>query len=151
MYFSCKRIAVIVALTTFARIGSTQAISGEGISSIVHAEVPKQSMEMIVQPNKCVALTQGRRCYAKVNITWRSEASKTVCLVEAKSLVRLNCWEKQQHGQYIYEMESAEDVTLSLVPSEIVEIENQVVIASTTIKVSWLYEGSARKRRWRLF
>lgn len=144
MYFNCKRIAVSCALLIAPIIGHAQQQPSDTFAN-------SQDMEMIVQPNKCVALTQGRRCYAQVNITWQAKQLSSVCLIEIGSLKKLNCWVEQFQGQYTYEMESAEDITLSLVPTSAIPSERETVLVSTTIEVSWLYEGSARKRRWRLF
>lgn len=144
MYFNCKRIAVVVGLFAFIKSGDAQEQLGK-------ESMPINDIEMIVQPNKCVALTQGRRCYAQVNITWQSEIPTTVCLIESNTSLKLNCWEQKRQGQFTYEMASAEDVTLSLMPLDSSPAEEPLVITSATIEVSWLYEGSARKRRWRLF
>lgn len=107
-------------------------------------------IEMIAQPNNCVALTQGRRCYAQVNVTWTATTQVNVCLVDVENQVNLQCWRSQNQGQFVYELASATDVKLGL-QTKINETSRPALVANTTIKVSWLYEGNNRKRRWRLF
>lgn len=101
------------------------------------------------QPNKCVALNQGRECFAKMMINWRMENTSDYCLVikyfDGKR-DELKCWQQKRFGQMAYEFQSVGDAQFLLTRS----VDNKTV-ASTDIQISWLYKASARKRRWRLF
>jgi hypothetical protein len=101
------------------------------------------------QPNKCVALNQGRECFAKVLINWRLANANNYCLlikdVDGQQ-TELKCWQQTSSGQLSYEFQSARGLQFLLTRSS----DNETV-ASASIQVSWLYQASARKRRWRLF
>lgn len=101
------------------------------------------------QPNKCVALNQGRECFAKMLINWRLEQTNNYCL-SIKYLNRqvetIKCWQQNSMGQLEYEFQSSSDAQLFLTRST-----DNKMLASATIQVSWLYKATTRKRRWRLF
>lgn len=137
MYFNSKGFAAAVLFVSM----STQA-----------QQATESDVEMIAQPNKCVALTQGRRCYAQVSISWTSNSENDVCLVDLDKQLELYCWRSKTQGRYLYEMASSTDINLALVRKTDAILSSQnPQLASTTLKVSWLYEGNTRKRRWRLF
>jgi hypothetical protein len=101
------------------------------------------------QPNKCVALNQGRKCFANVLIDWQLESENDYCLLIKHTdgkLTELKCWEQTNSGQLSFEFQSTRDLQLLLTRSA----DNEIV-ASESIQVSWLYQASTRKRRWRLF
>lgn len=134
MYFNCKGFAA-AALLVSVNVGAQSALSS--------------NIEMIAQPNKCVALTQGRRCYAQVSVSWTSSTVDNICLVDLDNNIELYCWRAKNEGEYLYEMASSTDISLALFRK--VETSRTTQLAKTTLKVSWLYEGTTRKRRWRLF
>ncbi|WJG09804.1 DUF3019 domain-containing protein [Aliiglaciecola sp. LCG003] len=139
MYSNCKGIAVACLMILFHQ--------GLYAQTLGDAQV-----KMVAQPNQCVALTQGRVCYAQVRINWTANASQSLCLADSQSSRILQCWKGQVKGEFIYEMESKEDVLLHLVvPPQETSNGKPEPLARTVIKVSWLYESNARKRRWRLF
>ena len=101
------------------------------------------------QPNKCVALNRGRECFATILINWQLESVNDYCLLIKHTdgkLTELKCWEQTSSGQLSFEFQSTRDIQLVLTRSA----DNKTV-ASESIQVSWLYQASARKRRWRLF
>jgi hypothetical protein len=101
------------------------------------------------QPNKCVALNQGRECFANILINWRLENADNYCLMIRQldeKLTELKCWQQTSSGQLSYEFQSVRGLQFLLTRSS----DNETV-ASASIQVSWLYQASARKRRWRLF
>ncbi|GLR70992.1 hypothetical protein GCM10007852_19000 [Agaribacter marinus] len=102
-----------------------------------------------VKPNKCVALNEGRSCFASVNISWRLKAEQSYCLVAVNSVDEadeLGCWRQSKVGNINLDLELTRSVDLKLVT-----LDGKKVLASSVFQVSWLYESSPRKRRWRLF
>ncbi|MFT6779526.1 MAG: hypothetical protein ACJAV1_003469 [Paraglaciecola sp.] len=117
-------------------------------------QVAAQSNKVIqlglhAQPNKCVALNQGRECFAKMLVNWRLEQINDYCLSIKylnRQVVTIKCWQQSIMGQLEYEFQSSSDAQLLLTRSS-----DNKMLASATIQVSWLYKVGARKRRWRLF
>lgn len=101
---------------------------------------------LTAQPDQCVALRQGRDCFASVQLQWQAPIKQTVCLFKEGQEKKIKCWEAHDHGNIIIEFESKESMNYQLRT-----LSNNKVIAQTQIKVSWFHKSSARKRRWRLF
>lgn len=124
-------VSALSSFTTFAQSRNTMQVG-------LHA-----------QPNKCVALNQGRECFANVLIDWQLESVDDYCLLIKHldgKLTELKCWEQTSRGQLSFEFQSTRDLQLLLTRSA----DNETV-AAESIQVSWLYQASTRKRRWRLF
>lgn len=108
-----------------------------------------QSEVLQVQPNKCVALNQGRDCFTNVTIRWQLHEKLDYCLFlqsldEAPRLIK--CWQGLNQGQWQHEFQSDKNAQFILM-----EKTGSTVLASASVQVSWLYKANARKRRWRLF
>ena len=122
--------------------------------SLYSFSITAQSKKLIqlglhAQPNKCVALNQGRECFANILIKWQLENVNDYCLLVKHTdgkLTELKCWQQTSRGQFSYEFQSTRGLQLLLNRST----DNQTV-DTESIQVSWLYQANARKRRWRLF
>ncbi|MDU0353631.1 DUF3019 domain-containing protein [Paraglaciecola aquimarina] len=129
-------------------IGMFLLFYGVSLSSNAQQELIGES-SLLVQPNKCVALNQGRDCFAKIMVSWRQSTENDYCLfvkvVERPPLL-IKCWDSVNQAQWEYEFQSAMDGHFILM-----EKSSDKVLASATIQVSWLYKANTRKRRWRLF
>ncbi len=101
---------------------------------------------LIALPDTCVALREGRNCYAEVDITWHQQQIGNYCLRNAQSKHIMQCWLMQQKGLFRYQFDSAETVGFELISSD-----NGKVVASTEIQLQWVYKNRQKKRRWRLF
>lgn len=107
---------------------------------------------VMAQPNKCVALTQGRECFAQITLTWQTPHTGDYCLVQESQDAQvprgqvLKCWNAASNGQFLFDMQSAQNVVIVLR-----EKNHQETIGRSVIQVSWLYQSNSRKRRWRLF
>lgn len=98
------------------------------------------------KPNKCVALHKSRQCFARVKVRWQSSSPGHYCLFNLESEQQVACWKSKDSAIFQYEFESADSVNY--------ELRNMVSgrsIASASISVSWLYNSSNKRRRWRLF
>ncbi len=98
------------------------------------------------QPNHCVALRQGRRCFAKISLHWKAPKEGTYCLIKKQVSVPLHCWPNRKSGQYELELAETDSVDYQLIDKQ-----NQQAIAETRITISWVYNTKRKKRRWRLF
>ena len=139
MFSKCKGFAVLILCC----IG---LITDQSLANDVSDE------PVLAQPNKCVALSQGRECFAQITLTWRTASEGDYCLVMAtqESQVTgsrvLRCWDAASSGQLVYDMQSAENLVVSLQNKR-----DKQTIGRSVITVSWLYQSNSRKRRWRLF
>jgi hypothetical protein len=107
------------------------------------------SQALQVQPNKCVALNQGRDCFTNIMIRWQLKEKRDYCLflqVLQEPPRLMKCWQGLNQGQWQHEFQSAKGAEFLLM-----EKTGNTVLASASMQVSWLYKASARKRRWRLF
>ncbi len=98
------------------------------------------------KPANCVALHQGRQCYAKVSLQWNAPNVGDFCIHEKVSGKKLQCWESSNGNNVQFEFESSSKIEYQLKSNE-----NNRVLAETAINVSWVHKASPRKRRWRLF
>lgn len=101
---------------------------------------------LVALPDTCVALREGRNCYAEVDITWHQQQVGNYCLRNAQSKHIMQCWLMQQKGLFRYQFDSAETIGFELISSD-----NGKVVASTEIQLQWVYQNRQKKRRWRLF
>lgn len=101
---------------------------------------------LVALPDTCVALREGRNCFAEVDITWQQHNIGNYCLRNAQSKHIMQCWLMQQKGLFRYQFDSAESVGFELINSN-----NGKVVASTEIQLQWVYKNRQKKRRWRLF
>jgi len=99
-----------------------------------------------VTPNKCVALREGRPCYALVSVNWKKTSVGNYCLRYSKSKQILQCWTAQSSGVYQYEFNSEKNQDFELINTKTGSISGQA-----GIKVHWVYTNKQKKRRWRIF
>lgn len=98
------------------------------------------------KPANCVALHQGRKCYARVTLQWQVPQQGNFCIYQKVSNKVIQCWENSNGNQIQFEFESSVKLEYQLVA-----IEKNRVLAETAIDVSWVHKATPRKRRWRLF
>lgn len=97
------------------------------------------------KPAMCVALTQGRTCYANIKIEWNAQTNSDFCIFHKAREQYIKCWKNLSKGVHSFEFQSKEPVTYQLINAQ------NKPIAETTVDVSWVHKKSPRKRRWRLF
>ncbi|MFT7559122.1 MAG: hypothetical protein ACI93R_001027 [Flavobacteriales bacterium] len=97
------------------------------------------------KPNRCVALRQGQVCYQKIRLSWSTPAHSSYCLYEKDQEQALACWDGNKLSQYTYAFKSPESIQFEI-------ISGSIVIASSAVKVSWVYQSRKRESsNWRLF
>jgi len=99
-----------------------------------------------VTPNKCIALREGRPCYAIVSVKWKKTNIGNYCLRNSKNKQIMQCWTSQNTGVYQYEFNSEKSQSFELVNTKTGHVSGQA-----GIKVHWVYTNKQKKRRWRLF
>ncbi|WP_440055425.1 DUF3019 domain-containing protein [Pseudoalteromonas sp. T1lg65] len=131
MYFKRWSWMALLALLYFSSSSQADDIS-KGILNAV--------------PNKCVALNQGRTCYADVTLSVNAPEVGDYCLRESGSKKILQCWANVTSFEYLFEFGSEESVSYELISKQ-----QRDVLAVTTIEVNWVHKVRVKKRRWRLF
>ena len=101
---------------------------------------------VLVSPNKCVALTKGRTCYASISVVWVAEKDGDYCIFINEDTQALQCWKNAKTGDFAHDIEAKENVRIILKASS-----QKETLATAIVEISWLYSGGNRKRRWRLF
>lgn len=116
------------------------------VSETPFKQVEETPINFTAQPEQCVTLRQGRKCFASVTLEWQAETEQNLCLHEYGHQKEIACWQGNKNAKVEFEFESNETVVYQLISNE-----NQKIMAQTQIKVSWLHKKSSRKKRWRLF
>jgi len=109
------------------------------------AQQPQLDVLFQVKPVMCVALNQGRTCFAQITIQWSAAINDNFCIVQKQSKQEIKCWKNSKGSSISFEFESNESLTYQLVNTK------DESLAETTVDVSWVHKKSPRKRRWRLF
>ena len=102
--------------------------------------------ELTAVPDTCVALREGRHCYADVVLSWQQPEVGNYCLRDATSKYIMQCWLKQRQGSFNYAIDSTQSISFELFDSN-----TSQVIAVSEVKLQWVYQNRQKKRRWRLF
>ena len=97
-------------------------------------------------PDTCVALREGRHCYADVVLSWQQVEVGNYCLRDATSKYIMQCWLKQRQGSFNYAFDSTQSISFELFDSN-----TSQVIDVSEVKLQWVYQNRQKKRRWRLF
>lgn len=127
------------------------------VASKVIAQENKHSIKLLenaqtndivfsAKPGNCVALHQGRTCYATVAIQWQTPVKGDFCLYQKTTNKVLQCWQNSQGNQIQFEFESNVKREYQLIAKE-----TKRIIAETSVNVSWVHKATPKKRRWRLF
>jgi hypothetical protein len=114
--------------------------------AISSAKTTDKMAPLIALPDTCVALREGRNCYADVTLSWQQPTIGNYCLRDATSKYIMQCWLKQQQGVFEYTFDSQQSISFELFDSNTAQ-----VIATTEVKLQWVYQNRQKKRRWRLF
>ncbi|GAA62118.1 signal peptide [Pseudoalteromonas sp. BSi20652] len=100
----------------------------------VKAQEPPQAL--IAVPDTCVALREGRNCYADVSLTWEQPAIGNYCLRDATSKYIMQCWLKQQSGTFNYAFDSQQSISFELFDSN-----TSKIISIAEVKLQWVYQN----------
>jgi hypothetical protein len=118
-------------------------------SGILYAKVEVSDVNnkfLKIKPNNCVAISQGRDCFADLEISWQLSQPKNVCLFELGVERPIKCWSKKHKGSYSVSFVAKIDTEFLLVNAASGE-----VLINEVMSVTWVYRESRKKRRWRVF
>ena len=116
----------------------------------VYAEVALTDVNtsdlLIVKPDKCVALREGRQCLTDVKFSWKTVEQGNYCLLEQSKLTVIHCWEHASAGHYTLAFAKQKTTQFLLVLKGTTQ-----AVTTAEVEVSWVYKTKHKKRRWRLF
>lgn len=144
MYFRSHRRNRWLSFFSYFCIGIGISFSLQAQQTLTYTQ--QEDVILATKPSSCVSLHQGRICYARILVNWQVSKRGNYCLVNQTSKKQLKCWRQATQQQFAYEFESKESMTFQLV-----DADNNQVVANTEIKVGWVHKSTPRKRRWRLF
>ena len=102
--------------------------------------------QLILTPNKCVALRKGRECFATIDVKWQANNNGNYCLRRTTDHMLINCWRAQSQGEFTYVFRSEKKEQL-----ELIDEKTQKIVSTAVISVSWVYKSKRKKARWRIF
>ncbi|CCQ12537.1 hypothetical protein PALB_34760 [Pseudoalteromonas luteoviolacea B = ATCC 29581] len=106
----------------------------------------KERKPLEVTPSKCVALNEGRTCFADVTFTMSLPDEQEYCLREKDQALPIGCWKDVSTVNYLYSFARKTSATF-----ELISRKDAKVIGEGTIDVNWVHKIRTKKRRWRLF
>jgi len=124
-----------------------KAIAGLLLASAAFASalVVAEDAQLIVKPDKCVALRKGETCYQSVLFRYTAPYKSDVCLVRDDEPEPLICWKNTAKAEFRYSLASSTSIWFHTInPS-------QTTTASAVVKVAWVYRQSRKRNQWRLF
>lgn len=98
-----------------------------------------------VKPAKCVALNEGRTCFANVVFSWQSPEKQSLCIYQKQPKKKIACWHSPAKQEIAFKFKSNQSQIYQLINQE------DIILAETMIEVNWVYDAGPRKRRWRVF
>jgi hypothetical protein len=116
------------------------------LPSTLWAKADDALQPLVALPDTCVALREGRNCYADITLTWQQPVIGNYCLRDATSKYIIQCWLKQKKGTFNYAFDSQKSVSFELFNSN-----TSKIIGTSEVKLQWVYQNRQKKRRWRLF
>lgn len=133
--YSCKNIFLIYGVWVLAALASLNA-RAEEIEAVLSAE-----------PERCVALHRGQKCYQKIIFSWTAPKPGEYCLKLQGEEAPIECWKGKMQGSIPVVFESAQDLVY-----QIIDLKDDRRLALVTIKVAWVYKSNRRRSAsWRLF
>ena len=78
-----------------------------------------------------MALTQGRKCFARIKFYWKVEHADNICLVRKDNNYLIQCWKNINEVSTSIEFESDKKVVYQLIQQQ-----TRQAIAQTTVNVS---------------
>lgn len=110
------------------------------------AEQTTSDVHFSLSPSKCVALNEGRTCFADVAFTLNLPDQREYCVREMGQATPIGCWRASETVKYLHSFAHSTTTTY-----ELVDRARGDVISSQSIEVNWVHKIQTKKRRWRLF
>lgn len=116
------------------------------ISKHASANQPLAKFELSALPNKCVALREGRTCFAKIALRFSVLKPGKYCIKQHGEDIVLYCEVIERYGLFNVDFQSKTTMAYTLI-----EQSTQLELASAIIDVAWVHHKTSKKRRWRIF
>ncbi|GBL05901.1 signal peptide-containing protein [Glaciecola sp. KUL10] len=91
-------------------------------------------------------MSKGKQCYGNLTLYWQLDRPRNICLFSQTDKRPIYCWSKRLQGNY-----EGSFVLFESNKYSIVDIESKEVLMTETISVTWVFQESRQRRRWRLF
>ncbi len=115
------------------------------ISFLTNATDLQASMN--VNPDQCVAMSQGQSCYVAVELSWKVQSPGNYCLYADGQSEALNCWKNSFTGEYKKAFNSKVNLVFSLKRQH-----EQLSLATAVVKMAWVHKKKGQPRKsWRIF
>lgn len=102
-----------------------------------------QTTSLDVNPQQCVALTQGQQCYIDVELTWQAATKGDYCLYSSLQVQPVYCWLEKTQGVYSQEFSSNTNIEFTLK-----EKDSSDILASNQIEMAWIHKKKGQPRMW---
>lgn len=137
----------------FSSVAFGVLVMGHAIASEASLKAAEPQAQQIagevrfsLSPSKCVALNEGRTCFADVAFTLELPDQREYCVREMGQAMPIGCWRASETVKYLHSFAHSTTTTY-----ELVDRAKGNVLASQTIEVNWVHKIQTKKRRWRLF
>ncbi len=71
-------------------------------------------IEFAIKPNLCVLSESEKFCQDTLELKWRSETPRNVCLYQQSKRLPLRCWEKETSGQHYVSISTKKNLDFQL-------------------------------------
>jgi len=112
---------------------------------LVGGQAMAQDAELVVKPNKCVALRKGEKCYQSLLLRYSASDKADICLFREDQLEPLACWNDSRRVEFRYRLVSSTSIWFHIADAD------QNSLARAKVNVAWVYKQSRKRNQWRLF
>lgn len=112
------------------------------------AEADDTSIRFVVKPKLCVLSVEEESCQDTLEILWRAQSLKSVCLFQNTKTLPLRCWENETGGRHAVDIKTGQDIEFQLR-----EIKDKQLLVSRSFEVIHDKQEFRRKKRnpWSFF
>jgi hypothetical protein len=102
---------------------------------------------VMLSPNQCVAVNQGMKCFAEIQISWKITKPDDYCLFSSQQDSPLQCWRNSNQGKFEQEFVSDKNITFYLQQKY-----GDIQLITNELKIVWVYKKNSRSpSSWRMF
>ncbi|MBU3004477.1 DUF3019 domain-containing protein [Paraglaciecola arctica] len=135
LYAICKGISLVCLLSMNRHVWADSTIS------------TTEKNQLLIEPNTCVSLHMNQACFVNLKMRWRTTKPNNYCLYASTQESPLKCWVASNQGIYTQQFTTDKTAYFYLKLQQ-----NDLVIAESELKVSWVYKKQQKSRlTWRLF
>lgn len=135
--------------TALVVVAASPAALGQNSNQRSVAVAPSASVThwgLSVVPDTCVTLQQGSECFQPLTVRWQAPVQGDYCVHISGEPKPLQCWERADSGQYLFEFRSSQSRTMQLRRANTSDD-----LDDADIDVKWVYRQRRAGIRWRVF